>query len=189
MQDWNGAVDSLEHELADAASVVAKTDPKVDCSSPKDWDDGPGGRSTGPFEEQGYVQRGSKTIHLAPHVCASLDQVVRRDAHRVGLACAVRELRDPVRACPPALADVALALVTLAHEAEHVSGVTNEAETECDARQNVRQLALRLSVKPGQAAILGRYAGRRARMPAEYQSAECRDGGRYDLRPSSHVFP
>jgi hypothetical protein len=122
-------------------------------------------------------------------VCASLDQVVRRDAHRVGLACAVRELRDPVRACPPALADVALALVTLAHEAEHVSGVTDEAETECDARQNVRQLALRLSVKPGQAAILGRYAGRRARMPAEYQSAECRDGGRYDLRPSSHVFP
>ena len=162
VQDWNGAVDSLEHELADAASVVAKTDPTVDCSSPKDWDDGPGGRSTGPFEEQGYVQRGSKTIHLAPHVCASLDQVVRHDAHRVGLACAVRELRDPVRACPPALADVALALVTLAHEAEHVSGVTNEAETECDARQNVRQLAVRLGVRSGQAAILGRYAGRRA---------------------------
>ena len=101
----------------------------------------------------------------------------------------MRELRDPVRACPPALADVALALVTLAHEAEHVSGVTNEAETECYARQHVRTLALRLGVKRGQAAILGRYAGRRARMPAEYQSPECRDGGQYDLHPQSHVFP
>jgi len=155
--DWDSAVDSLEDELADAASVVAGTHPTVDCSSPKDWDDGPGGGSAGPFEEQGYVRHGSKTIHLAPHVCASLDQVVRRDAHRVGLACAVRELRDPVRACPPALADVAL--------------------------------ALRLDVKPAQAAILGRYAGRRARMPAEYQSPECRDGGQYDVHPQSHVFP
>ena len=67
--------------------------------------------------------------------------------------------------------------------------MTNEAETECDARQNVRQLAAAAGVKRGQAAILGRYAGRRARMPAEYQSSECRDGGRYDLHPQSHVFP
>src|SRR5262249_44165278 len=157
--------------------------------SPEEWDKGPGGRNNGPFEEQGYVLRGTHVIHLAPHVCASLDLVVRRDAHRVGLACAVRELRDPIRACPPALADVALTLVTLAHEAEHVAGVTDEAATECYARQNVRRLAARLGVRPGQAAILGRDAARRARMPAEYQSPQCRDGGSLDLHPKSHVFP
>ena len=66
--------------------------------------------------------------------------------------------------------------------AEHVSGVTNEAETECYARQNVRRLALRLGVKPGQAAILGRYAGRRARMPPRATRTE-QTGGAAVPRP------
>jgi hypothetical protein len=88
----------------------------------------------------------------------------------------------------------ALALATVSHESYHVLGYTNEARVECYGMQSIWYVATSLgaTVAEGQriAAFYLRdvYALRRQSTPA-YWSAQCRDGGRYDLRPNSHGWP
>ncbi|MGZ8715941.1 MAG: hypothetical protein ACXWYO_02410 [Gaiellaceae bacterium] len=97
-------------------------------------------------------------------------------------------------ACLQLAAKAVFALATVSHESYHVLGYSNEAKVECYGMQSIWFVATSLgaSVAEGQriAAFYWRttYAQRRQTTPA-YWSAECRDGGRYDLRPATHGWP
>jgi hypothetical protein len=96
--------------------------------------------------------------------------------------------------CLERAADAAMAIQTVTHESYHLLGYRNEAQVECYGLQSIWYAATKLgaSVVTGQA--LARfyaervYPGRRTSTP-EYWTAECRDGGKYDLRPKLHSWP
>jgi hypothetical protein len=111
--------------------------------------------------------------------------------------------QDPARYDPDTCADegclqlassAALALATVSHESYHVLGYRLEKQVECYGMQSIWYVATSLgaSVAEGQhiAAFYWRttYARRQLTTPA-YWSADCRDGGKYDLRPASHGWP
>jgi hypothetical protein len=87
--------------------------------------------------------------------------------------------------------EVAWSVNTLAHESYHLAGVRNEAQTECYALQAIDFVARRLGASPEQARALAVFSFDQlpGRMPAMYRSPLCHDGGRYDLRPASPVWP
>jgi hypothetical protein len=86
---------------------------------------------------------------------------------------------------------IAWSLNTLAHESYHLAGVRNEAQTECYALQAVDFVARRLGASREQGEALASFSFDQLprRMPAEYSSPKCRNGGPYDLRPGSAVWP
>ncbi|HJR44532.1 MAG TPA: hypothetical protein VJ927_02910 [Actinomycetota bacterium] len=75
-----------------------------------------------------------------------------------------------------------VALHTLTHEAVHMSGVTNEAETECIAVQLDTRMAelLGASSDAARAAAATYWRSIYPRMPGGYRSDECRPGGALD---------
>jgi len=87
--------------------------------------------------------------------------------------------------------EIAWSLNTLAHESYHLAGVRNEARTECYALQAIDYVATRLGASPDQARALAAFSFAQLprRMPPEYSSPECRDGGREDLRPDDPIWP
>ena len=110
---------------------------------------------------------------------------------------------DPERYDPSACTDAgcvktdelaALALATVSHESYHVLGYRNEAQVECYGMQSIWYVATSLgaTVAEGQRIaafyLQNVYAERQESTPT-YWSAECRDGGKYDLRPASHGWP
>jgi len=104
---------------------------------------------------------------------------------------------DP-RTCVPAdcryTVEIAWALQTVAHESYHLLGYTNEAQVDCYGMQSIWFVATRLGASLPEAETLARlfaqqiYPLRRVETPT-YWSPECRDGGAYDLRPSSSAWP
>jgi hypothetical protein len=92
------------------------------------------------------------------------------------------------------VAEVATALAVVAHESYHVLGYSNEAQVECYGMQSIWYVANKLGATVSEAQALGSlyatrmYPNRRTQTPT-YWSAECRDGGKYDLRPASHGWP
>jgi hypothetical protein len=97
-------------------------------------------------------------------------------------------------ACLQLAATAALALATVSHESYHVLGYRLEKQVECYGMQSIWFVATSLgaSVVEGQriAAFYWRtmYAQRQQSTPS-YWSSDCRDGGKYDLRPASHGWP
>jgi hypothetical protein len=104
---------------------------------------------------------------------------------------------DP-RACSPTdcayVWGMVWALETVAHESYHLLGYTNEAQVDCYGMQSIWFVAASLGASLSEAQAFAQlfatriYPLRRVRTPL-YWSAECRDGGRYDLRPASHSWP
>ena len=88
----------------------------------------------------------------------------------------------------------AFALATVSHESYHVLGYRLEKQVECYGMQSIWFVATSLgaSVAEGQRIAAyywaTTYAERRVKTPT-YWSADCRDGGRYDLRPAGHSWP
>ena len=97
-------------------------------------------------------------------------------------------------ACLQLASKAALALATVSHESYHVLGYRLEKQVECYGMQSIWFVATSLgaSVAEGQriADFYWKtiYAERRQTTPS-YWSADCRDGGKYDLRPASHDWP
>jgi hypothetical protein len=126
----------------------------------------------------GYVEeyRSPRRVNLSPGVCSVLDRM--RYRHQIK---------------PPVTPIVAWSLVTFVHELWHTVGVSSEATAECYGIQSV-PLATRLL---GGGSEYGERVARyyydtfynRAYKPAVYLSSECRDGGKLDLNPNSHVWP
>jgi hypothetical protein len=98
---------------------------------------------------------------------------------------------DCLLPCDGSTLDTAWSLNALAHESYHLAGVRNEARTECYALQAIDFVARRLGASPRQARQLAQFAFSELpdRMPAEYTSPDCRDGGKLDLRPGDPVWP
>jgi hypothetical protein len=92
------------------------------------------------------------------------------------------------------VADIAMALAVVAHESYHVLGYSNEAQVECYGMQSIWFVANKLGAPVAEAQALATlyatrmYPQRRMRTP-EYWSAECRDGGKYDLRRTLARWP
>ena len=112
---------------------------------------------------------------------------------------------DPLRYDPSACTDTdsdcqktdglaALALATVSHESYHVLGYRNEAQVECYGMQSIWFVATSLGASVAEGQRIAQfywthiYAEREESTPS-YWSPECRDGGKYDLRPKSHSWP
>lgn len=78
--------------------------------------------------------------------------------------------------------DAMYAVHTLAHEARHMAGTTNEAETECETHQRTAAMARLLGANDTQARKLAVtvWTETYPHMPEGYTSSECRDGGALD---------
>jgi hypothetical protein len=98
-------------------------------------------------------------------------------------------------ACIRNAGKAAMALQTVAHESYHVLGYRDEATAECYGMQSLWYSAARLGASTRVAEALSAlyanqmYPTRRKSAHPEYWSAECRDGGKLDLRPKSHAWP
>jgi hypothetical protein len=79
----------------------------------------------------------------------------------------------------------------LAHEAQHLRGIENEAKAECYGVRTMREVGNGLGLGDEEAQSLAEYAWLyiypRAR--GEYRSVDCHDGGELDLRPATSVWP
>jgi len=90
--------------------------------------------------------------------------------------------------------DIVWAMETVAHESYHLLGYTNEAQVDCYGMQSVWFVASRLGASTREAEAFAHlfadrlYPLRRTETPS-YWSPQCRDNGKYDLRPSSHAWP
>jgi hypothetical protein len=87
---------------------------------------------------------------------------------------------------------LAFSVATLAHEAQHLRGIFNEAKAECYGMQSISRTAQLL----GRSWAEGRYLAQlywRDEYPdirdSAYRSDECRDGGKLDLYPDTNVWP
>ncbi len=92
------------------------------------------------------------------------------------------------------VASMAMALGVVAHESYHLLGYSNEAQVECYGMQSIWFVASKLGASVDEAQALASlyatrmYPQRRTQTP-QYWSAECRDGGKLDLRPSLARWP
>ena len=105
---------------------------------------------------------------------------------------ACNDLRDYLhgdKVNPPLNQVVAVQVLT--HESYHLSGIRNEAETECQAVQRLDEVAGWLGATPQQARSLAEryYADVYPRMPAAYQNSECVDQGTWDVAPDDPTWP
>ncbi len=104
---------------------------------------------------------------------------------------------DPAGCPGPRCADIeqtALALQVVSHESYHLWGAAEEAKAECYGLQSLFYVASRLGAPLVEAKALGRlywsdvYRQHGAQWP-QYYSADCRNGGRLDLRPADERWP
>lgn len=74
-------------------------------------------------------------------------------------------------------------LLTITHEAIHVTGVKDEATADCYALQNIKKTASSVGATSADAHFLQRLAAdlQITTSDPEYLSSECRDGGSLDL--------
>ena len=121
-----------------------------------------------------FISRG--LAFLQPSICRSLYRIAFE--HQVGD-------RD----------DAAFAITVLAHEATHLRGIRNEAETECYALQEGVELGRRLGLDDATARAVMRSQRDRDLSDESVQRLDyrlpdgCRNGGSLDLRPDDQSFP
>jgi hypothetical protein len=82
---------------------------------------------------------------------------------------------------------LAWALAVLAHEAQHIAGALDEAETECRGEQRVADVAIRLGAPVARARELAllSWDEQYPDLDPDYVTELCVDGGPYDLRPGT----
>lgn len=89
---------------------------------------------------------------------------------------------------------IAMALAVVSHESYHILGYRNEAQVECYGMQSIWFVANKLGASVAESQALATfyathmYPSRRTTTPS-YWSAQCRDGGAYDLRRSLTRWP
>jgi hypothetical protein len=163
--------------LSGIASELARRHVTIRC-------EGLSGALTGARGESGRTEFiGSKPVsvsYLQEGICQKLHAYSRES--RAGAACLLP--------CQKPL-ELAWSLNTLAHESYHLAGVRNEAQTECYALQAIDFVARRLGASTEQGRALAAFSFDQLprRMPPEYSSPECHDGGSFDLNPETAVWP
>jgi hypothetical protein len=97
-------------------------------------------------------------------------------------------------ACFNKVSNTAMALATVSHESYHLLGYRNEGQVECYGMQSIWFVASKLGAQLAESQAIASfyatqmYPQRRTRTPA-YWSAQCKDGGKLDLRPSLRRWP
>ena len=125
---------------------------------------------------------------MVPQMCADLSAFRNSPASYDPRACGTSA------ACLTTDANVAMALATVSHESYHLLGYTNEAQVECYGMQSIWYVASKLGASTVEAEAIAKfyatqiYPLRETQTPT-YWTPECRDGGKYDLRPQSHSWP
>jgi hypothetical protein len=154
---------ALETRLSHAASTLIGLRVEVHCQTLS-------GSSFDMGRELGYVKWGPDGVPehktLIKHdQCNDLDAYLNSGKRR------------------PSAAQI-LAVHVLTHESMHMSGTTNEAETECHAMQHDAEFARLLGASPTVARALAvAYWGTvYPYMSDGYRSADCRPGGALDLQ-------
>jgi hypothetical protein len=151
----------MERRLSAVASDIVGSPVSVQCKTlGQSWADA--------HTELGYVRFGpdgvpeSETV-LADEACRNLE-AWRRSEHEV-------LDRDQV-----------IAVHVLTHESMHMTGIANEARTECAAMQRDVRTAQALGATEAQGVDLARYYWERVypRMPDDYWSNGCAPGGELD---------
>jgi hypothetical protein len=90
--------------------------------------------------------------------------------------------------------NIVMALAVVAHESYHLLGYTNEAQVECYGMQTIWFVANKLGASIDESQVVAQfyatrmYPQRRTQTPT-YWSAQCRDGGKLDLRPALARWP
>jgi hypothetical protein len=168
--------------VGEAAPWATSRSLEVRCWSKEDWR--PLLRRTNalypvtrlPADTLGYQDLvGDYRINLSAAVCEALVDFRYRRARPDG----IEQL------------ELARAVQTLAHEAQHARGVVREAVAECYGAQRVRRLARALGADAAYADALADtywwhvYPG----APRAYWSPDCYDGGALDLAPRATVWP
>jgi hypothetical protein len=163
--------------LSAIASELARRHVTIRC-------EGTSGNLTGVDGESGRTA----FVNGKPASVSFLQEGICRELHQYS-----RETKSGAGCFLPCAAPVQLAwsLNALAHESYHLAGVRNEAQTECYALQAIDFVARRLGGSPDQARALATLAFDQLprRMPPEYSSPDCRNGGRLDLLPNNPVWP
>jgi hypothetical protein len=174
-------VSRIEPRFSAVASRVARHPAEVACWSRRDWprlvaeaNAWNGSKLT--RELAGFAFEAGSRLHLDPAVCEPLVGLTYRHAR-------------PQRG--DAFDGVSFAVMTLAHEAEHLDAPGTEKQIECAALQRAAGVARSLGVAPRYARRLVEYYWREIypTRPAAYAAAECRNGGRLDENPASDVWP
>lgn len=144
----------LEARLSDAASQIVGTRVEVDCQSFGEAFVDAGG-------ELGYVAFG-------PDGIPEKRTLIKRDQCNDLSAYVGSDKLAPER-------EHVVAVHVLTHEAIHMTGVTNEADTECIAVQRDAEMARALGASPEAAQALATYYWTNIypRMPSDYRSDEC----------------
>lgn len=180
---WHGRTAGLERHLGEIATELGGRRVTVRCQSFA-------GSLLDVSDEAGYVKFDARGV---PY-----DYTVLKRPICKALARFPREWRTPAYGCvpsgtecPTSIWEDVLAVHTLAHETWHLRGYRNEAQTECSGLQTTAQAAILLGadVRAAQAAATYAYARMYPRLPDDYRTPECRDGGPYDLRPGDPAFP
>ncbi|HEX7189506.1 MAG TPA: hypothetical protein VF423_14895 [Actinomycetes bacterium] len=153
----------LESTLSDAASVLVGAEVTVDCQSRGQEFLDVGAELGWVRYDRAGVPEPRALIKRAP--CAALAGYLRSDRS------------SPSR-------DQVVAVHVLSHEAQHMAGLTAEAEAECGAVQRDALAARLLGADPAQARALAEAYWREVypRMPDEYRTPDCAPGGRLDER-------
>jgi hypothetical protein len=173
----------LENRLAGIAGEIARRPVHVHCQ-------GAVGAALDVTGEAGSVwfdADGSPadTTDLKRDICRRLDRYPHvHDGAAFACVAGATE-------CPLDTLKTLHALHTLAHEAWHLAGERNEAMAECHALQTTALVAERLGATPaeGEASAVVVATQIYPRMPSEYVTTDCRDGGPLDLHPASSVWP
>lgn len=94
--------------------------------------------------------------------------------------------------CPAALEQPVTALLVLAHESQHLRGISSESQAQCYGIQTMALVAERLGSDHDEARAMAAHflAVQQPRQaPAYGLSAECRDEGTLDLNPGRPGWP
>ena len=92
--------------------------------------------------------------------------------------------------CYARAADTIYAVLVLAHESYHTSGVTDEAATNCYAIQAMAWTAVTLGAPVREAELLARaMEALEPQQDVPYGTTECHAGGALDLHPETPDFP
>jgi hypothetical protein len=124
---------------------------------------------------------------MLPQICAELAAFHASPASYDPRACTEDE-------CMGRAAGIAMALATVSHESYHLLGYKNEGQVECYGMQSIWFVANKLGATIAESQAIGSlyatqmYPQRRTKTPA-YWSAECKDGGKLDLRPALAHWP
>ena len=147
----------LENRLEKAASVIVGTRVEVHCQAF-------GEAFVDVGQELGYVRFG-------PDGVPERKTLIKRQQ--------CRDLADYVRDPTQVAREHVVAVHTLTHEAIHMSGVGDEAETECVAVERDAEMARLLGASPEEARRLAEYywVNVYPRMPESYRSQDCRGPG------------